>query len=303
MNINRNTIFKNFSWLKDKNKFFIISADYDGLICASFLHHYLGWTLVGYYNMENIWISQKGLDNKKELIWVDLNIVPELGKSVGGQIANLDNNLPKGLNSSCNLNIINNVTYKNFKNKFPFSTLIFLLWLYNVKVKSSLMSKLFILHSDSSWVKIQRYNKNVNDWINLLSDYNWENLLYNIDSIDYEKAIDQKLYPYLMNIGASTGFSKLTSKHLNIQTRECRFNPDWDEDLILNLFELFSQFLDWDCPKIPTICSRINGEKNTIKLDVVLKKGLNNFILKNKVFSYAITSPSNLKYTIFNNLK
>ena len=303
MNINRNTIFKNFSWLKDKNKFFIISADYDGLICASFLHHYLGWTLVGYYNMENIWISQKGLDNKKELIWVDLNIVPELGKSVGGQIANLDNNLPKGLNSSCNLNIINNVTYKNFKNKFPFSTLIFLLWLYNVKVKSSLMSKLFILHSDSSWVKIQRYNKNVNDWINLLSDYNWENLLYNIDSIDYEKAIDQKLYPYLMNIGASTGFSKLTSKHLNIQTRECRFNPDWDEDLILNLFELFSQFLDWDCPTIPTICSRINGEKNIIKLDVVLKQGLNGFILKNKVFSYAITSPSNLKYTIFNNLK
>ena len=303
MNINRNTIFKNFSWLKNKNKFFIISADYDGLICASFLHHYLGWTLVGYYNMENIWISQKGLDNKKELIWVDLNIVPELGKSVGGQIANLDNNLPKGLNSSCNLNIINNVTYKNFKNKFPFSTLIFLLWLYNVKVKSSLMSKLFILHSDSSWVKIQRYNKNVNDWINLLSDYNWENLLYNIDSIDYEKAIDQKLYPYLMNIGASTGFSKLTSKHLNIQTRECRFNPDWDEDLILNLFELFSQFLDWDCPKIPTICSRINGEKNIIKLDVVLKQGLNGFILKNKVFSYAITSPSNLKYTIFNNLK
>ena len=58
----------------------IISADYDGLICASFLHHYLGWTLVGYYNMENIWISQKGLDNKKELIWVDLNILPKQGK-------------------------------------------------------------------------------------------------------------------------------------------------------------------------------------------------------------------------------
>ena len=95
----------------------------------------------------------------------------------------------------------------------------------------------------------------------------------------------------------------MKSKHLNIQTRECRFNPDWDEDLILNLFELFSQFLDWDCPKAPTICYRINGEKNIIKLDAVLKKGLNSFILKNKVFSYAITSPSNLKYTIFNNLK
>ena len=303
MNINRNIIFKNFSWLKDKDRFFITSSDYDGLICASFLSHYLGWKLVGYYNMENIWISKKGLEHKKELIWVDLNIVPQLGKSIGGQIANIDNNLPSGLKSSCNLNIINNVTYKNFKNKFPFSTLIFLLWLYNIDIKSKLVSKLFILHSDSSWVKIQRYNKNVNHWIELLEDYNWNTLFSKIDTIDYEKSIDQILYPYLINIGASTGFSKLKSKHLNIKTRECRLNPDWDEDIILNLFELFAQFLNWDCPEIPIISSRINGKKNTIKLDLVLKEGLNNFILKNKVFSYAITSPFNLKYTIFNKLK
>ena len=303
MNINRNTIFKNFSWLKDKNKFFIISADYDGLICASFLHHYLGWTLVGYYNMENIWISQQGLDNKKELIWVDLNIVPGLGKSVGGQIANLDNNLPEGLNSSCNLNIINNVTYKKFKNKFPFSTLIFLLWLYNIKVKSTLMSKLFILHSDSSWVKMQRYNKNANDWINLLSDYNWDNLLYNIDSIDYEKAIDQKLYPYLMNIGASTGFSKLKSKHLNIQTRECRFNPDWDEDIILNLFRLFGNKLKWTPPPIPKLIHRIDGNRQKIPLSKVKKLGLSTFLKENNIFCYAIPSPSIFNYTSFSSVK
>ena len=41
MNINKNIIFEKFSWLKEKNKYFVISADYDGLICASFLSHYL----------------------------------------------------------------------------------------------------------------------------------------------------------------------------------------------------------------------------------------------------------------------
>ena len=37
MIINRNNIFNKFKWLKDKNRPFIISADYDGLVCAAFL--------------------------------------------------------------------------------------------------------------------------------------------------------------------------------------------------------------------------------------------------------------------------
>ena len=43
MQIKRKNIFKDYKWLKEKNKFFIISADYDGLICASFLHHHLNF--------------------------------------------------------------------------------------------------------------------------------------------------------------------------------------------------------------------------------------------------------------------
>ncbi|SVD26109.1 uncharacterized protein METZ01_LOCUS378963, partial [marine metagenome] len=77
MIINRNNIFNKFKWLKDKNRPFIISADYDGLACAAFLSHHMQWKLVGYYNMEKIWISKYGIENKKELIWVDLNILPK----------------------------------------------------------------------------------------------------------------------------------------------------------------------------------------------------------------------------------
>ena len=54
MILNRPYIFKKYQWLKNKKNKFIISADFDGLICASFLHHYLNWELVGYYNMENM---------------------------------------------------------------------------------------------------------------------------------------------------------------------------------------------------------------------------------------------------------
>ena len=39
--ISRNDIFKKFKWLKDKHRYFIISSNYDGLICAAFLSNYL----------------------------------------------------------------------------------------------------------------------------------------------------------------------------------------------------------------------------------------------------------------------
>ena len=304
MIINRNTILKKFKWLKDKNRLFIISADYDGLICSAFLSHYLKWELVGYYNMENIWLSEKGIKNKKDLIWVDLNILPKSGKSIGGQIAKIDPFNHSGLKTSCNLNTLLDLKHTDFKNKFPFSTLIFLMWLFKVDCPpNNIMAQLLILHSDASWAKFQKYNKNVKFWINLLDDYNWDILLSNINHIDFEKFIDQKFYPTLININASTGFSKLKSKHLGIRSRECRFNPDWDEDIALNLFELFSQYLQWSSPKLPAIKYRIQGKKVTVNLDDVLKVGLQQFILDNNIFSYAITSPKKMKYTVFNQLK
>jgi len=304
MIINRNNIFKKFKWLKDKNRYFIISADYDGLICSAFLSHYLQWNLVGYYNMKNIWLSDEGMTNKNNLIWVDLNILPKSGKSIGGQIAMVDELNPPGLKTSCNLNTLSNLNHKDFKNKFPFSTLIFLMWLFEIEnYPNNMISKLLILHSDSSWMKFQKYNKNVNHWMGILDDYNWDNLINNIEDIDFEKFIDQKFYPMLINLNALTGFSKLKSKHLGIKSRECRFNPDWDEDIVLNLFELFSQYLSWDVPTIPLIKHRVSGEKFSIDLDTVIQKGFKKFIFEKKIFSYAITSPKKLKYTVFNPLR
>ena len=112
MKLKRNNIFKQYNWLKDRNRPFIISCDYDGIICASFLKHYLNWDLVGYYDYNSIWLSKDAKYKKDEIIWVDLNILPESGKSIGGHIVSLDKNLPKGFLSSCNPNILLNLTYK-----------------------------------------------------------------------------------------------------------------------------------------------------------------------------------------------
>ena len=42
----------------------------------------------------------------------------------------------------------------------------------------------------------------------------------------------QLLYPELLNVHPLKTFGKLTSKFLNIRSKELLINPDWDEDTI-----------------------------------------------------------------------
>ena len=67
MKLNRDNIFKKYNWLREKKRPFIISCDYDGIICASFLNHYLNWDLVGFYDYNSIWLSEEAKKNHKFL--------------------------------------------------------------------------------------------------------------------------------------------------------------------------------------------------------------------------------------------
>ena len=299
MILKRNDIIKKYPWINKKKQKFIISADYDGLICAALLNHYKNWELVGYYDLESIWISDKAKKNKNDIIWVDLNILPKQGRAIGGHIVNIKDEILQGFETSCNPNILANLNSSLFKNKFPFSTLIFLLWLYNIQIPKKIMAKMLVMHSDSSWLKSQHYAENYNSWINVLDDYPWKWLFKNVASQTFEKRIDEILYPKLQSIYAISGYSKLKSKYLKLQSRELKVNPDWDEDIILNLFNLFGTAFNWTPPKLPDIKCRIDGMKNKVSIKTIKKMGLNQFLKKNKVFSYTITSPKTLIYTTF----
>tara|TARA_B100000953_G_scaffold112878_1_gene92962 strand:- start:123 stop:1058 length:936 start_codon:yes stop_codon:yes gene_type:complete len=292
-------IFKDYPWLLKKKLPMIISSNYDGLICASFLHHHLDWDLVGYYNHESLWIGEQAINQKKDIIWVDLNILPKQGKAIGGHIVSVDGFIPKGFETSCNPNILNQLTSDNFNSKFPFSTLIFLLWLYGFNCPKSEIAKLFILNSDATWLKWQNYHNNCEEWISKLSNFNWQELFYKVNTKTFDKQIDQLLYPELLSISSLKSFGKLSSKFLNIKNREFLVNPDWDEDLILNFFQLIGKHLLWSNPKLPKIIKRVDGIKKKCLLSDVKKIGLNNFIDKKYIFSYAITSPRYFSYTTF----
>ena len=295
----QNEMFSQFPWLRKKNLSMIISADYDGLICASLLHHHLNWQLEGYYDLNTIWITDKGIQEKQDLIWVDLNILPKQGKAIGGHIVSISGEIPPGFQSSCNPNILADITAGEFQRKFPFSTLIYLLWLHNIKIKDDPLARLLVLHSDATWLKYQRYTENSKRWQELLPNYNWKWLFKGIETKAFEKRIDEYLYPLFQSMQAVTGKSKLRSNHLNICSKQFQFNPDWDDDIILNLINLFGNTLGWTPPKLPEKLNSINGIRKKVPLALIKEIGLSQFLKDNRVFSYAIPSPRIFNFTSF----
>jgi len=295
----RNELITRFPWLKEKNLPMVISADYDGLICAAFLHHYLNWKLEGYYDLNSIWISKKGFIEKKNIVWVDLNILPRQGRAIGGHIISLSGDVPNGFQSSCNPNILAGTTSSEFKRKFPFSTLIYLMWLHNVEIKKDLLARLLVLHSDATWMKYQHYPENCKMWQKKMDDYNWEWLFQRVNTKTFEKRVDEELYPLFHNMSAISGKGKLSSNHLNIPNRQYQFNPDWDEDVVIMLLQLFGKTLGWTPPEIPKIVKSIEGTRKKVPLAFIKEKGLENFLKEKRVFSYAIPSPRIFNFTSF----
>ncbi len=301
MKIKRSHIIKKFPWIVKKNQQYIISASYDGLICAAFLKHFLNWELVGYYNFENLWISKKAKNNKNNIIWIDLNILPIKGRAIGGHIVAYNNQIPKGFDTSCNPNTLIRLSEKDFQYKYPFSTIVFLMWLHNKYVVEK--AKFTLFHSDDVWLKYQKYNSNCKLWQKALTDYDWDLLFEGIEKKSFEKKVSQKYYPFFESNHFFNQTGKIKSKYYNITSKQLWFNPDWDEDIILNLCDYFAQTLDWEPPKLPSIDNRIDGIKNKIALSKVKSQGISHFINSNNVFSYAITSTKTLSYTVFNNRK
>jgi len=295
----RNQILSTFPHLGEKQQPFIVSTHYDGLICAAFLHHYLDWQLAGFYDLTSLWLSKTALERKRELIWVDLNILPREGRSVGGQIVSPAGDLPPGFQSSCNPNILAGVTAREFSRKFPFSTILFLLWLHNTSIPQSFMARLLVLQADDVWLKAQHFPENFKRWQTMLPEYNWNRLFRNITSRNFEKQMAELLYPQLKAVRGCSRPGKLSGKHTGIRSRTVIFNPDWDEDVIWQFLQLFAEHLKWTPPPLPHIHQRLDGHRQKIPLAEVKKGGLIPFLRQHAVFSYAIPAPRTFNFTTF----
>ncbi len=295
--LNREEIFQHFPWLRDRGRPMVISTDIDGLLSAAFLHHHLGWQVAGYYDRATLWLSTMTDEQRERLVWVDLDICRPGCPALGHHILTLTGDAPAALSCVCNANLLAGIGADSFTSKYPFSTVLFLMWLHEVPLRRDLIARLLVLHADSSWINYQYYGDNCRSWQQRLPGYDWRWLFNRVDSERFEQRMRDQLYPRLEDLGACNSQGLTSSRHLGLKGGQLRFNPDWDEDVILGGYSLAGTYLKWSPPQAPAIAHRIEGRRTTAALGSTASKDFPAQLVSSGVFSYAITSRDTINFT------
>lgn len=182
---------KSYDWITEKNKPMVTHNDLDGLLTALILHEYLGWNLVGMYDLTHFWLDKSFKQNPREAIYVDLDVTHKDFKSLGHHIIGEEK-------QHLNVNELFGITHKEYTSKYPLSTALFLYWLFEKKLPENDLGKLLLLHSDSAWKNYQQYTTNVTNWLNALGMDEMLYLLKNQNTFqDIESSVLPKIEEYI----------------------------------------------------------------------------------------------------------
>ena len=276
----------------------VISADLDGLLSAAFLHHHLGWELMGYYDLKTLWVSAQVEPGHGRVVWVDLDICQPGYHSIGHHVLTLNGESPTELADVCNPNLLTDVGVHSYPRKYPFSTILFLLWLHKVALRRELVVRLLVLQADSVWMNYQQYPENCQSWWELLPDYDWPWLFQRADTEQFEQRMQAQLYSRLQRLEVYRPTGQVISRHLGLKGGQLQFNPDWDTEVILRLEDFIGTHLKWSPPRLPLDLQRVEGERHTGSLKKLAADDFPTDLIGRGVFSYAITSTDTLNFTI-----
>lgn len=295
--LSRETVISSHPWLLDRDLPMIISTDEDGLLSAAFLHHHLGWKIAGYYDCSTLWLSQQAKDQQEQLIWLDLDILSPGWQALGHHVLTPDSSIPEALDQICNPNLLAGIGADRFASKYPFSTIIFILWIHNVALRRDLMARLLVLHADSTWLNVQHYSRNCKEWEQRLPDYDWRWLFQQIDTELFETRMNERLLPQIQNLRGYVEDDQLRSRHLASPGGQIRFNPDWDIDVALGYLRIVGTHLKWSPPSLPDIIEGIEGKRNVMRPAKPVDDDLPTQLRKKGIFSYAFTHQDTLNFT------
>ena len=171
--IDYTSTIKKFPWLVQKDKNCVLSPDSDGLLCGLFVSHHLNWKIRGFYDGK-IMVLEKGF-NPKDCVFLDMEVFRKGIKSVGQHMIMFNKNrLPgnwKNFDDCASINDIRNHDgYHNFRLKYPFGTIHFLVGVLGTKQKidipkSGIAPLLFI---DGTWMNLLGYTENSLSWLKYL---------------------------------------------------------------------------------------------------------------------------------------
>jgi len=298
--LKREDIFLRYPWLSERNVPIIISTTLDGILSAAFLRHYLGWQVVGYYDCTTLWLGEIPLPSREKLVWVDIAISHPLAKAIGRQLIAGDQQAPAGSGQHCNPNQLAGINLAQYGSRYPFSTIILLLWLYNKALRRDLMARLLVLQARGTWLNLQYRPAVCADWQNQLPGYDWKWLFAQVDTEKFERRMSEQLYPYYQPLAQVRVANKILSRWLQLPLLKFRFNPDWDEDGFLQMGNFIGTHLKWSPPRPAVITQRIEGERHTMPVKSWEGEGFAPNPHEKGVFSHAATGCDQVSYTLLN---
>ena len=172
--LNHQRVFEKYPWIYSRDQNCIISPDSDGFMCALLMSHYLDWNIKGFYDGK-ILLYDKDID-LKQAIFLDIEIFNKNIRSVGQHCIIPHNQTYQNLNldgfESCiSPGMLRGYdAWKEFRLKFPFATIHFLISLLSKKIDinlkpTALSSLLFV---DGMFNVIFSYPENSLNWFNYL---------------------------------------------------------------------------------------------------------------------------------------
>jgi len=307
--MNKNQIIKNFRPFNkpDSIDSMLIGNDLDAMLSAQFLHDRFGWKVVGLYDLKNIYhnetidIRQKIRDRK--IVAIDLDIYHRSIPSLGHHILQLEpSDQLSGFANSINPNLIRKRTKENYRWKYPLGTIHFLRWLFDDDERNKAFELLCWL-ADSSYINAQKYRKNVAEWLqNFLNCDYFIKYFQWTDKIAFEQQMKEIILPELSKINLDNETAMTNSKFLKLKGFQTRIrHPQTDRLEILKLLTYISQISGMKIPEWGENFLIIPAIRTNVDLSKILHeyKTLDEFLIKEEIFSYALTYKNIINYTKF----
>lgn len=286
----------------------VVGNDLDSLLSACFLKSVFGWDVAAIYDYRSLWRAAEEKDFaarflRGEYVAIDLDIYHPQIFSLGHHILEYDSSdVLEGHARSLNPNLIRGVNVSNFTRKYPLGTIHFLIWLFN-QTDLTRPAKFLTWLADSAFINAQshRFRENALDWARnfFRSDFLLK-MTERVDLPGFEEALQKEIFPALQGNPLVGVAGQVKSRHLQWSGYQCQWSdPNRERDSILALLETLSALTGWEAPRLPARFLQAEGKRRNIATEEILARfgGLDNFLAREKVFSYVFPYRDTVNYT------
>lgn len=279
----------------------VIGNDLDALLSAGFCKHYFDWDIVGCYNLSSLWLDASRTDilqqaRNGEILFLDLDISVRGIYSVGHHILH-SHDVPEFHSHSLNPNLLENISLKNFRSKYPLGTIHFLQWLFD-QYPHDRQTELLCWLADSAWINAQVYRDNVHQWITeQIPSEAFQSVWEEADTADFETEMQEDIISQFSHAGISSPPGKIKSRHLHISGQQYQWNDiSTEKTHIRKCLQVIHKITGWKTPEIPSEYNQYTGIRAHDEIyPHTFDTGA--FYLSEKPFSYVFPYKNQVNYT------